>query len=118
MLGLLAPACSTIHSTVSVPPGEQFELGDNTHGGFTARLENTGPVPTEILQSTFGVETSLAELAPGESAKVRFPADAMALIRNPSDTTGRVTVKLTGDTGLSMGYAPAKVPESRADAPR
>lgn len=111
LLALLAPACSTIHSTVSVPPGEQFELGDHTHGGFTARLENTGPVPAEVLQSSFGVETSLAELAPGETARVRFPADAMALIRNPSDTTGRVKVKLTGDTGLSMGYGPANAPE-------
>lgn len=103
---LLTPSCSTIHSTVSVPAGQQFELGDNSHDGFTARLVNTGSVATEVVQRSFGIETRLAELAPGESARVSFPADATALLRNRSATPSRVRVKLTGDTGLSMGYEP------------
>jgi len=107
---LLSSSCSTIHSTVSVPAGEQFELGDNTHDGFTARLINTGSVPTEVVQRSFGVETPIAELQPGETARVRFPADATVLLRNRSEAISRVRVKLTGDTGLSMGYAPAGQP--------
>lgn len=101
---LLSASCSTIHSTVSVPANQQFELGENSHDGFTARLENTGQVSTEVVQRSFGVETVLAELAPGESAQVRFPADATALLRNRSATPGQVKVRLQGDTGLSMGY--------------
>lgn len=107
---VLSSSCSTIHSTVSVPAGEQFVLGDNSHQGFTARLQNTGAVPTQVVQRSFGVETPVAVLQPGESARVRFPADATALLVNRGDSAGRVRVKLMGDTGLSMGYTPAGQP--------
>lgn len=78
---------------------------------------NTGAVPTEVVQRSFGVETPVAGLQPDETARVRFPADATALLRNRSAVTSRVQVKLTGDTGLSMGDAPAGQPGASAQRP-
>jgi hypothetical protein len=101
---LVFPACSTIHSEVSVAAGEQFILGENSHEGFTARLENRGPNEAEVLKRIFGVETVIAILRPGDRAKVDFPADCVVFLRNRGPRATVVHVKLSGDTGLSMGY--------------
>lgn len=106
---LVFPACSTIHSKVSVSAGEQFILGENSHEGFTARLENRGPNQAEVVRRSFGVESVIAVLRAGDRASVDFPADSVVFLRNrgPQDTL--VKVKLSGDTGLSMGYRPLAV---------
>lgn len=101
---LVFPACSTIHSRVSVSAGEQFILGENSHEGFSARLENRGPNEAEVVKRIFGIETTIAVLRPNDRASVDFPPGSVVFLRNRGPEPTVVRVKLSGDTGLSMAY--------------
>jgi hypothetical protein len=108
LLPMMVGGCGGINSGLSIPPGEEFRLGENRHGAFSIAVRNDGAVPVDLLiEGPDGNRTTIATLAPGSSADERFAADTIAIFANPAERTAELTVRITGDTGLSMGYEPA-----------
>lgn len=101
--GLLLQSCA-LNSRTTIGPRKAFELGDGTHGSFKARVYNDSEVPVEICSAGLDqAEKKLLTLNPGQQKTVRFGADTKAIFKNNSDKEAVVKLKVTGDTGLSMG---------------
>lgn len=101
--GFLLQSCA-LHSRTTIGPRKAFELGDGTHGSFKAQVYNESNVPVEICSAGLGqTEKKLIILKPGQQKTVRFAADTKAIFKNNSDQEVVVKLKVTGDTGLSMG---------------
>jgi len=88
-------SCS-LSSRTTIGPQKAFELGDGKHGSFKAVVKNDSDVPVEV-------ETKLITLQPGQQKTVRFDADTKAIFKNTGNKTAAVLLKVTGDTGLTMG---------------
>jgi hypothetical protein len=96
-------SCS-LTSRTTIGPNKAFELGDGTHGSFTATVKNDCTVPVEIFEMPLGAtEKKLATLQPGQQKKVKFAANTKAIFKNTSNEEAIVNLKVSGDTGLSMG---------------
>jgi len=103
-LALCLSSC-VIRSNVGVPARQEFVLGDNGHGAFKVEAKNTGDVPVEVSERYRNGSSSEGQvLQPGEEAILRFAANSAAILRNDNDQDALVKVKITGDTGLNMGY--------------
>lgn len=105
--GLLAARQPGLHSDLFIEPGKQFVLGGGQPGAFKVEARNVGKVPVEFKErpqggGIFGRTT----LAPGQRATLRFLAGSSALLLNPSAQTANLSLHVTGDTRLSMGYEP------------
>ncbi len=96
-------SCS-LTSQTTIGPQKAFELGDGQHGSFKAVVKNDGEVPIEVYRVPLGgAETKLITLEPGQQKIVRFDADTKAIFKNSANKAATVVLKVTGDTGLSMG---------------
>ncbi len=96
-------SCS-LSSRTTIGPQKAFELGDGKHGSFKAVVKNDSDVPVEVYKvPPGGAETKLITLQPGQQKTVRFDADTKAIFKNTSNKTAAVLLKVTGDTGLTMG---------------
>ncbi len=93
-------------SRTSIGPQKAFELGDGRHGSFKAVVKNDSDVPVGVYQVPLGgAETKLTTLQPGQQKTVRFNADTKAIFKNTNNKEAAVLLKVTGDTGLTMGGA-------------
>lgn len=98
-------SCS-LTSRTTIGPNKAFELGDGNHGAFKAAVKNDSDVPVDIYKTLpGGAETKLLTLQPGQQKTVRFAADTKAIFKNTSSKEAAVLLKVTGDTGLTMGGA-------------
>jgi ABC-type Fe3+-hydroxamate transport system substrate-binding protein len=96
-------ACSVTSNTV-IGPKKEFELGDGKHGSFTAAIKNVSNATVEIYKQPLGGEQEkVVSLSPGQKATVTIAADTKAIFKNLSNGQASLNLKLTGDTGLSMG---------------
>jgi hypothetical protein len=107
LLALLCLCGCAIHSQLTLPAEQTFVLGGNGNGAFKVRVSNIGPTGV-------GIATRLADgqimvfdtLLPGQSAQQRFVAGSAALLQNPQADTGFLSLRITGDVRLGMGYQP------------
>lgn len=84
---------------------DSFILGNNQHGSFKVRLENTSPSTIEVyLAPINGGKHSFQTINPKEIVSVKVSANTALVIQNKSTDTASVKLKATGDVGLSMGY--------------
>ncbi len=101
--GLMIQSCA-LHSRTSIGPQKAFELGEGTHGSFKAKVKNDSEVPVEICSARLGqTEKKLLTLNPGQQTTLRFGADTKVIFKNNSSREAVVQLKVTGDTGLTMG---------------
>lgn len=94
-------------SSLTIPAGQQFQLGGGQLLGFTVAAKNAGPVAIVVRELTGkGAVLERGTLAPGQKAKLRFGAGSRALLLNRTDRVGEVAVEVTGfnTSNLSMGY--------------
>ena len=104
-LALLTAGCSTIHSNLTIEPGQQFVLGGGSRGAFVVDAVNVGPVSVSVAQRlSSGQVVSLGKLSPGQSDQLRFPAGAAALLENHDAQAAKLSLKIRGDTDLGMRY--------------
>ena len=88
-------SCS-LSSRTTIGPQKAFEL--------KAVVKNDSDVPVEVYKvPPGGAETKLITLQPGQQKTVRFDADTKAIFKNTGNKTAAVLLKVTGDTGLTMG---------------
>ncbi len=103
ILAITFSSCALTSRTV-IGPQKAFELGDGKHGAFKAVVKNDCDVAVDIYQATAGgTESKIITLQPGKTKTVKFDADTKAIFKNTSDKQAAVVLKVTGDTGLSMG---------------
>lgn len=96
-------SCS-LTSRTTIGPKKAFELGDGQHGYFKVVIKNVSEVPIEICTAASGQPSAkILTLAPGQKRTVRVAANTKAIFKNNSDKEGALDLKVTGDTGLSMG---------------
>ena len=94
-------------SSLTIPAGQQFQLGGGQLLGFAVAAKNAGPVAIVVRELTGkGAVLERGTLAPGQKAKLRFGAGSRALLLNRTDRVGEVAVEVTGfnTSNLSMGY--------------
>lgn len=95
----------SLNSTTTIEPGKNFVLGNNQHQSFKVQLRNDSKDTMELyLAPINGSKHSAQKIAPTASVKVKVKRNTALVIQNPSIRTANVILKVTGDTGLSMGY--------------
>jgi hypothetical protein len=98
-------ASCSLTSNTTIAPKKQFVLGNNEHGSFKVKLKNVSNQPLEVYQAPLGGgRHSGSMVQPGRSVTVKVQANTALIIDNQSGDTASVNLKVTGDTGLSMGY--------------
>jgi hypothetical protein len=104
-LSFLATSCGTLHSTTYIDPKDSFILGNNQHGSFYVKLKNDSKNAVEVYHAPVnGGRHSSQIIAPSQSARVKIDKNTAFVIDNKSVDTAVVSLVITGDTGLSMGY--------------
>lgn len=97
---------SFVGSVTTIPPGREFELGNNQHGAFAAQVQNTGAVLVTVSQrQPNGLTTPLGKLKPKDRQKFQFGDGTTAVFGNATAQSAELSLSLTGDTNLRMGYA-------------
>ena len=100
-------ACRSLTSVTYIKRGESFVLGDNPHGNYSITARNQDAAPVEVFRTgADGAKVSLGVLTTGKSTQVDVPANTTVILKNLGDAPAAVGIKITGDTGLGMGYQP------------
>ena len=89
---LLTAGC--LHSGLTIPAGQQFELDASQAGPYSVQIRNTGK--TEVLvrvRDEFG-ERDLAVLAPSERERARLPSGRSVVLVNDNARAARLEVDL------------------------
>ena len=104
LLTTIAFSSCALTSRTTIGPQKAFELGDGRHGSFKAVVKNKSDFPVEVYSLQLGgVENKLILLQPGQQKTVRFGANTKAIFKNNNNREATVSLKITGDTGLTMG---------------
>ncbi len=105
----LAAAFSDLTSTTVIEPNQSFVLGEGKHNGYKAKLVNKGKVEIEVLtQSENESAKSAGILKADEKVEFTILKNTKVIFKNLGNETATLGIKLSGDTGLSMGYKPNK----------
>ncbi|WP_375446486.1 hypothetical protein [uncultured Fibrella sp.] len=113
-LSLFLSNCQSIRSFVgsvtTIPPAREFNLGGTNQEAFSAFVKNIGAVTVAVSQrSASGTVTTLGQLKPGEKRLLQFETQTTAVFVNASpDNSATLSLELSGDRNLSMGYAGKK----------
>lgn len=93
----------TVHSDLNLAPGNLFVLGGGQPNAFRVAARNVGPVAVLIRERRAdGTLAAAVSLQPGQLATLRFAAGSAALLRNETLTPARLSLRISGGTGLGM----------------
>ncbi len=96
-------------STTVIEPNQSFVLGEGKHGGYTAKIINKSEVDVEVFGERENEERkSLGVLKPKDKNEYNVAKNTKVIFKNLGNKTATIGIKLSGDTGLSMGYKPNK----------
>lgn len=105
LLATIFTSCSLTSNTI-IKPNDSFVLGNNEHGSFKVSLKNVSKNNLEVYHAPIeGGKHSSQKVKPNEYATVKVDRNTALIINNTSKDTASVDLKVTGDTGLSMGYS-------------
>jgi hypothetical protein len=94
-----------LHSTTYIKANDAFVLGNNKHGSFRASLKNISKHPITVHEAPIdGGKHSETTVQPNQKVSVKVDRNTALIVTNASNTEAAVQLKVTGDTGLSMGY--------------
>ncbi len=104
-LSVLIFSSCALTSGLTIEPNKSFELGSGNHGSYTVTATNKRNMPIDVYQiNEQKVQTLVATLQPGATETLRVAANNTLILKNNSNDTALVNVKINGDTQLSMGY--------------
>ncbi|NJM53329.1 MAG: hypothetical protein HC846_07990 [Blastocatellia bacterium] len=105
----LAAIYSDLTSTTVIEANQSFVLGEGKHAGYKAKIVNKGKVDIEIFTEAEKEERkSVGVLKPNDKADFKILKNTKVIFKNLGNETATIGIKLSGDTGLSMGYKPNK----------
>ena len=97
----------SLTSTTVIEANQSFVLGEGEHGSYIAKIINKGKVDVEVFgEREKEARKSLGVLKPGDKGEYNVAKNMKVIFKNLGDTTATIGIKLSGDTGLSMGYKP------------
>ncbi|MGS0748954.1 hypothetical protein [Halpernia sp. GG3] len=98
-------SCESLTSNTVIKPNDSFVLGKNEHGNFKVKLKNVSKNDIEIHQEpNDGGKHSFQKVKPNELITIKIDKNTALIFANATKDTASVDLKVTGDTGLSMGY--------------
>lgn len=98
-------ACGSLHSVTTIKPADQFILGNNEHGRFKVVLQNTSNIQIQVFMKPIsGGSHSTQNVDSGKEITIKVDPNTALVIANTSADTVDINLKVTGDTGLSMGF--------------
>jgi hypothetical protein len=96
-------------STTTIEQNQSFVLGEGKHAGYNAKITNKGSVDVEVFGERENEERkSLGVLKPKDKSEYNVAENTKVIFKNLGNETATIGIKLSGDTGLSMGYKPNK----------
>lgn len=96
---------NNLTSTTYIEPNQSFVLGEGKHGGYNAKITNKGNVDVEVLGEPENEERkSLGVLKPNDRGEYNVAKNTKVIFKNLGSEKATIGIKLSGDTGLSMGY--------------
>ena len=96
-------------STTIIEANQSFVLGEGKHGGYVAKIVNKGETDVEVFGERENEERkSLGVLKPDDKGEYEVAKNMKVIFKNLGSRTATIGIKLSGDTGLSMGYKPNK----------
>jgi hypothetical protein len=108
IIAIVFGSCSifgSLHSTTTIKPNDSFVLGNNEHGTFKVVLNNISNHELKIFMAPIAGGThSPITVSPNETVTVKADRNTALVIENKSIEQANVTLKVTGNIGLSMGY--------------
>ncbi len=108
VLCLILTGClsfKSLKSSTFIKANDAFILGNNVHGKFSVRITNTSNYEITIWQySINGGRDSQIKVNPSSTIKINVDKNTAIRIENQSNEEVAIKLKVTGDTGLSMGY--------------
>jgi hypothetical protein len=111
---LYLSACSlftSLSSTTTIQPKQQFVLGNNEHGNFKVEAKNLSNQPINIHFAPIdGGSHSSQTIMPNELVSLKVAKNTALVFANSSNDTVNVSLHVKGDLGLSMGYQNKQVP--------
>jgi len=104
-LAVVFTSCSLTSNTI-IKPNDSFVLGNNQHGSFKVKLKNVSKNNLEVYHAPIsGGKHSSQNVKPNQNTTIKVDRNTALIISNTSKDTASVDLKVTGDTGLSMGYS-------------
>ena len=98
-------SCSTLQSNTVIKPKDSFILGNNQHGKFKVKLQNSSENDIEVYHAPLnGGKHSSEVVKPNSKISVSVDPNTALYIVNNSNDTASVRLKVKGDMQLSMGY--------------
>ncbi len=95
----------TLTSTTYIEPNQSFVLGEGKHGGYNAKITNISNVGVEVFGESENEERkSLGVLKPKDKSEYNIAKNTKVIFKNLGSEKAAIGIKLSGDTGLSMGY--------------
>jgi hypothetical protein len=92
-------------SNTTIKPNDSFVLGNNQHGSFKVKLKNMGAQNLEVYHAPVaGGRHSGQTVQPNQRVTIKVSSNTALVIKNATADTTSVNLKVSGDTGLSMGY--------------
>lgn len=91
-------ACSgPLRSTVSIPAGQEFVLGEPSQKNYQAKLNNLSDaqVRVKVVDKKTQAQTQVLRLAANEEANVYISGDETVYLINPNDEDAKVKVFLS-----------------------
>ena len=81
-------------------------MGEGQHGSYTAVIQNTTNIPVEVFIQKYQseVSTSLGVHNKGDKQEYRVAKDNRVSFKNLGKKVAVISIKLRGETNLSMGY--------------
>ena len=99
----------TLTSTTIIESNQSFVLGEGKHGGYKAKIVNKGKVDVEVFTASENESAkSIGVLKADNKADFTILKNTKVIFKNLGNETATIGIKLSGDTGLSMGYKPNK----------
>lgn len=104
LLTFAVSSCSVTSSTL-IKSKESFVLGNNKHNSFSVKMQNVSLSNlTYYFAPIEGVASAPKIIKPYQKADIQVDKNTALIIDNSTNIMATVKLKITGDTGLSMGY--------------
>lgn len=98
-------SCGSFTSSTEIESKKSFVLGNNEHKLFHIKVKNLSNEPVTLFHEPItGGSHSPQTINSNETIKVKVDKNTALKIVNSSNQKVIVGLKISGDTGLSMGY--------------
>jgi hypothetical protein len=98
-------SCRTVTSVTTIKGNDSFILGNNEHRAYSVSLKNISSKDVTVYHAPIDGGTHTYEVVkPNQRVTVKVEKNTALVVQNMSKEEVSVTLKVVGETNLSMGY--------------